>query len=79
MTDRPLTWGKGIKKLVDRVLDLGYSLEIQDGMLKMEYIGKCPPFQKTLKPLKHAIYHNKDAVIQYLHFRENIKKGGESQ
>jgi hypothetical protein len=76
MAGRPmLNWSKGTEKLVDKVLKMGYKLEIQGDTINMEFVGNCPPYEKTLKPIIHAIYHNRDAVIQYLHFRENISKG----
>jgi hypothetical protein len=77
MAGRPmLNWSVGTKKLVDRVAKMGYKLEIQGDTINMEFVGNCPPYEKTLKPIIHAIYHNKNAVIEYLKYLEEREKEG---
>lgn len=37
-----LHWGKGIKKLIDKAVNLGYRFEIQGENVIMKFEGKCP-------------------------------------
>lgn len=65
-----LHWGKGIKKLIDKALNMGYRFEIQGENVIMKFEGKCPPYDKTLYPVMHAIKYHKAAVLEYLKYLE---------
>ncbi|VFU15759.1 hypothetical protein SCFA_3140002 [anaerobic digester metagenome] len=75
-----LAWGKGTKRLVRRVEELGYKLEYKNGELIMTFMGACPPYDKKIRPVLQAISDNTDAVIGYLKYieaRKTSKKGDE--
>jgi hypothetical protein len=76
-----LAWGKGTKRLVGKIKALGYELKCKDGNLTMTFVGHCPPYEKKIRPVLHAIENNRDAVIEYLKFVEALKasKKGETK
>lgn len=75
-----LAWGKGTKRLVRRVEELGYKLEYKNGELIMTFMGACPPYDKKIRPVLQAISDNTDAIIEhlkYLEARKILRKGDE--
>lgn len=75
-----LAWGKGTKRLVRRVEELGYKLEYKNGELIMTFMGACPPYDKKIRPVLQAISDNTDAIIEhlkYLEARKILRRGDE--
>lgn len=72
-----LAWGKGTKRLVRKIEKLGYELKYEDGNLTMTFVGHCPPYEKKISPILHAIENNRDAVIEYLKFVEALRASRE--
>jgi hypothetical protein len=75
-----LAWGKGTKRLVRRVEELGYKLEYKNGELIMTFMGACPPYDKKIRPVLQAISDNTDAIIEYLKYleaRKILRRGDE--
>jgi len=72
-----LAWGKGTKRLVRKIEKLGYELRHENSNLTMTFVGHCPPYEKKISPILHAIENNRDAVIEYLKFVEALRASRE--